>query len=38
MKTRPYDLVVFDWDGTIFDTTALIAEGIRFAARELGLY
>lgn len=37
MKTRPYDLVVFDWDGTIFDTTALIAEGIRFAARELGL-
>ena len=27
MTTRPrrFDLVVFDWDGTLFDSTALIA-------------
>ncbi len=31
-----YDLFVFDWDGTIMDTTALIAKGIQHAAREMG--
>lgn len=35
-KHRPYDLVVFDWDGTIMDTTGLIAEGIQHAAVALG--
>ena len=25
--SRKYDLVVFDWDGTVMDTTGLIAEG-----------
>ena len=29
--SRKYDLVVFDWDGTVMDTTGLIAEGIRQA-------
>lgn len=24
-----YDLFVFDWDGTVMDTTALIAQGIQ---------
>lgn len=33
---RKYDLVVFDWDGTVMDTTGLIAEGIRQAASVLG--
>lgn len=31
-----YDLVVFDWDGTVMDTTATIAAGFRHAAAELG--
>lgn len=36
MQKNRYDLVVFDWDGTLMDTTALIAEGIRQAAQALG--
>ncbi|MCC6210534.1 MAG: HAD-IA family hydrolase [Burkholderiales bacterium] len=34
---RKYPLIVFDWDGTLFDSTAVIAEGIRQAAREMAL-
>jgi phosphoglycolate phosphatase len=32
-----YRLIVFDWDGTIIDSAATIAECIRDAARELDL-
>ena len=32
-----YRLLVFDWDGTIIDSAATIAQCIRDAARELGL-
>ena len=32
-----YELYVFDWDGTVMDTTALIARGIQEAARALAL-
>jgi phosphoglycolate phosphatase len=32
-----YRLVVFDWDGTIIDSTATIAECIRLAAADLAL-
>ncbi|MCX7961200.1 MAG: HAD-IA family hydrolase [Burkholderiales bacterium] len=32
-----YRLIVFDWDGTLVDSTAAIAECIRAAARDLGL-
>jgi phosphoglycolate phosphatase len=32
-----YDLIVFDWDGTLIDSTGLIAHCIRTAAAELGL-
>ena len=32
-----YRLVVFDWDGTLIDSTAVIAECIRAAARDLAL-
>lgn len=32
-----YDLVVFDWDGTILDTTAAIALAIQHACGKLGL-
>jgi phosphoglycolate phosphatase len=37
MRPRRYDLVVFDWDGTLFDSTALIARCIQQACADLGL-
>jgi phosphoglycolate phosphatase len=37
MRARRYDLVVFDWDGTLFDSTALIARCIQQACADLGL-
>jgi phosphoglycolate phosphatase len=36
-SARKYSLIVFDWDGTLFDSTAVIAEGIRQAASEMAL-
>ena len=33
----PYKMVVFDWDGTILDTTAAIVISIQYAAEKLGL-
>lgn len=37
--TRPqqFDLIVFDWDGTLFDSTALITRCIQSACRDLGV-
>ncbi len=32
-----FDLVVFDWDGTLVDSTGAITESIRGAAADLGL-
>jgi phosphoglycolate phosphatase len=32
-----YELVVFDWDGTIMDSTALIASCIQAACRDVGV-
>jgi phosphoglycolate phosphatase len=34
---RQFDLIVFDWDGTIVDSTAMIAQCIRSAASDLEL-
>ena len=34
---RAFDLVVFDWDGTLADSTALIARAIQAACRDLGV-
>lgn len=34
---RRFDLIVFDWDGTIVDSTAMIARCIQKAAEDLGL-
>lgn len=34
---RRFDLIVFDWDGTLFDSTALIARCIQRACADLGL-
>lgn len=35
--TKRYDLIVFDWDGTVMDSTAVIARSIQSASRDLGL-
>ena len=37
MKTRTFDLIVFDWDGTLFDSTMLIVRCIQGACRDLGV-
>ena len=34
---RRYELVIFDWDGTIMDSTGLIASCIQADCREMGL-
>ena len=33
---RRYDLIAFDWDGTLFDSTALITRCIQEAVRDVG--
>jgi phosphoglycolate phosphatase len=33
---RRFDLIVFDWDGTLFDSTALIVRCIQHACRDIG--
>ena len=35
-RTRHFDLIVFDWDGTLFDSTALIARSIQAACGDVG--
>lgn len=37
LRPRQYDLVVFDWDGTLYDSTALIVKAIQSACADLGL-
>lgn len=39
MNDRPqrFDLIVFDWDGTLFDSTRLIANCIQAACADLGV-
>ena len=34
--SRQFDLIVFDWDGTLFDSTALITRCIQAACADLG--
>ncbi|MBU6260798.1 MAG: HAD-IA family hydrolase [Burkholderiales bacterium] len=34
--TRRYDLIVFDWDGTLFDSTMLIVRCIQAACADVG--
>ena len=36
LRPRRFDLVVFDWDGTLFDSTALIVRSIQSACRDVG--
>lgn len=37
MPRKQFDLIVFDWDGTLMDSTATIVACIQAAARDLGL-
>jgi phosphoglycolate phosphatase len=37
MARRQFDLIVFDWDGTLMDSTATIVKCIQDSARDLGL-
>jgi phosphoglycolate phosphatase len=34
--TRRYDLIAFDWDGTLYDSTAMIAHCIQLAVADVG--
>lgn len=34
---KKYELIVFDWDGTLMDSTAAIVRAIQAASRDLGL-
>ncbi len=36
MPARRFDLIAFDWDGTLFDSTALIVRSIQAACRDVG--
>jgi len=36
-KPKQFELIVFDWDGTLFDSTALITHCIQASAVDLGL-
>ena len=35
-RGRRFDLIAFDWDGTLYDSTAIIARSIQAAVRDVG--
>jgi phosphoglycolate phosphatase len=35
-RPRQFDLIAFDWDGTLFDSTAIIVRSIQAAVRDVG--
>jgi phosphoglycolate phosphatase len=35
-RLRQFDLIAFDWDGTLFDSTAIITRSIQEAVRDVG--
>ena len=35
-RARQFDLIAFDWDGTLFDSTAIIARCIQLAVGDVG--
>lgn len=35
-RARRFDLIAFDWDGTLFDSTAIIVRCIQAAVRDVG--
>ena len=36
MRPRQFDLIAFDWDGTLFDSTAIITRCIQAAVKDVG--
>lgn len=36
MQTRNFDLIAFDWDGTLYDSTQIIVRCIQAAVRDVG--
>jgi phosphoglycolate phosphatase len=36
MTTKKFDLIAFDWDGTLFDSTAIITRSIQAAVVDVG--
>ena len=36
LSKRRFDLIAFDWDGTLFDSTAIIVRSIQGAVRDVG--
>jgi phosphoglycolate phosphatase len=36
MRPRQFDLIAFDWDGTLFDSTAVIVHCIQAAVKDVG--
>ena len=36
LRARVFDLIAFDWDGTLFDSTAIITRCIQAAVRDVG--
>jgi len=36
LRPRQFDLIAFDWDGTLFDSTAIIVRSIQAAVRDVG--
>jgi len=34
---HPYELIIFDWDGTLMDSTALIAASLQSACADVGI-
>lgn len=37
MREQKFDLLIFDWDGTLFDSTGLIVQCIQQASMDLGV-
>jgi phosphoglycolate phosphatase len=37
MNSRHFDLLIFDWDGTLMDSTGAIAESIQMASADMGM-
>jgi phosphoglycolate phosphatase len=35
-RPRRFDLIAFDWDGTVADSTAIISRSIQEAVRDVG--
>ena len=36
IRARQFDLIAFDWDGTLFDSTAIITRCIQLAVGDVG--